>query len=129
MSERSVGLPLPRRVLQRPEQRPVNVLAVAGGLEVIVDALQGQRVGRHVPHFGALSENAQVGHALAALEVAHAQAAQFFTPQAMVKKRRENRPVPFALERVFRRGVQQRPGLAVARAPASCPRSAPLWGA
>jgi hypothetical protein len=53
------------------KERPVNVPAVAGGLQVVVDALQGQRVGRHVPHFRALAQDAQVGHALAALEVAH----------------------------------------------------------
>jgi hypothetical protein len=71
VGERPVGVPLPRRVLERTEQRPVRVVAVAGGLQVGVDALQGQRVGRHVAHLGALAENTQVGHALAALEVAH----------------------------------------------------------
>ena len=71
VGQRPVGVPSPRRVFQRPEQRPVRVLAVAGGLEVVADALQGQRVGRHVPYFAAFSENPQVGHALAALQVAH----------------------------------------------------------
>ena len=40
VGERPVRPPLPRRVLQRAEERPVRVLAVAGGLEVVVDALQ-----------------------------------------------------------------------------------------
>jgi hypothetical protein len=31
----------PRRVFEGLEQRPVRILAVAGGFEVIVDALQG----------------------------------------------------------------------------------------
>jgi hypothetical protein len=88
---------------------------VAGGFEVIVDALQGQRVGRHVPDFAAFPENAQVGHALAALQVADAQPAQFFAPQPVMQERRQDRPVALALERVVRRGVQQRPGLAVAQ--------------
>jgi hypothetical protein len=61
-------VPLPRRVFQGPKQRLLRVLAVAGGFEVIVEALQGQRVGRHVPNFAALAQDAQVGHALAALE-------------------------------------------------------------
>jgi hypothetical protein len=55
-----------------------------------MDALQGQRVGRHVPDLRALAQDAQVGHALAALEVAHPQAAEFLTAQAMVKKRRQD---------------------------------------
>jgi hypothetical protein len=62
---------------------------VAGRLQVVVDALQGQRVGRHVPHLGAFSENAQVGHALPALQVAHAQAAEFLAPQPVVQERRQ----------------------------------------
>jgi hypothetical protein len=45
-----------------------HLMAVTGGLEVIVDALQRQRVGRHVPDLCALAQNAQVGHALTALE-------------------------------------------------------------
>jgi hypothetical protein len=54
-----------------PEQRPVGVFAVPGGLQVIVDALQGERVGRHVADFGAFAQDAQVGHAPRALQVAH----------------------------------------------------------
>jgi hypothetical protein len=49
VGERPVGVPPPRRFFQGPQQRPVRILAVAGGLQVMVDALQGQRVGRHVP--------------------------------------------------------------------------------
>jgi hypothetical protein len=30
-------------------------------VQVVVDAVQGQRMGRHVPHFAALAQNAQVG--------------------------------------------------------------------
>jgi hypothetical protein len=104
VGERPVGVPPPRRVLQGPEERPVRVLAVAGGLEVLVDALQGKRVSRHVPHFTPLTQDAQVGHALAALQVAHAQAAQFFAPQPVVEEGGQDRPVAFALEacsRVF----------------------------
>ena len=41
VGERPVGLSLPRRVFERPEERAVNVLAVAGGLQVGMDALQG----------------------------------------------------------------------------------------
>jgi hypothetical protein len=59
-------------------------------------------VGRHVPGFAALAEDPQVGHALATLEVAHPQAAQFFTPQAMVKKRRQNGAVALAFQGVGR---------------------------
>ncbi len=75
MSGRSV-FPCPAGFFRGLKERPVRVFAVAGGLEVIVDALQGQRVGRHVPDFGALTEDPQVGHALAALQVAHPQTAQ-----------------------------------------------------
>src|SRR4051794_22800735 len=71
VGERSVGPPLPRRVFQRQKQRPLNVVAVAGGFEVVVEALEGQRVGRHVPDLATLSQDAQVGHALAALKGEH----------------------------------------------------------
>lgn len=57
---------------------------MAGGGQVIGDPLQGQRMGGHVPDFTAFTENAQMDYALAGLEIAHAQAAQFFTPQPMV---------------------------------------------
>ena len=98
MSDRSV-LPCPAGFFRGLKERPVRVFAVAGG-QVVVDALQGRRVGRHVPDLAAFAENAQVGHALAALQVAHAQAAQFLATQPVVEKRRQDGPVPLALERV-----------------------------
>jgi hypothetical protein len=49
-------VPIPNGpVGERPEQRPVSVFVVAGDLQVIVDALQGERLSRHVPDFGALA--------------------------------------------------------------------------
>ena len=41
VGKRALNLPLPRRVLEWPEERAVNVLAVPGGFEIIVDALEG----------------------------------------------------------------------------------------
>jgi hypothetical protein len=88
---------------------------VSGGVQVVVGALQGQRVGRHVPHFGAFARDAQVGHALATLEVAHAQAAQFLAAQPVVEEGRQDGPIALAFEGVGRGRVQERPGLAVAQ--------------
>jgi hypothetical protein len=48
VGEHSVGLPLPRRVFERPEQGAIRLLTMAGGYQVGVDPLQRQRVGRHV---------------------------------------------------------------------------------
>jgi hypothetical protein len=98
VGERPAGVPPPRRVFQGSEERPVRVFAVAGGLEVVMDPFEGQRVGRHVAHLCAFSENTQVGHALAALKIAHPQAAEFLASQAVVKKRRQDGPVALALE-------------------------------
>jgi hypothetical protein len=47
------------------------------------------------------------------VEVAHAQTAEPLAPQPVVQKRRQNGPVALALERVGRRCLEQRPGLAV----------------
>jgi hypothetical protein len=74
-----------------------------------------ERVGRHVPDFRALAQDAQVGHALAVLQVAHPQAAQLLAPQPVVQKRRQDGPVALALEGVGRGRFQERAGLAVAQ--------------
>jgi hypothetical protein len=42
VGERSVDIPLPRRIFERAKERPINVVTVAGGFHVIVDPLQGQ---------------------------------------------------------------------------------------
>ncbi len=54
------------------------------------------------------------GTALAVLQVAHAQAAQFLAAQAVVEESRQDGPVAFAFEGAGRRRFQQRAGLAVA---------------
>ena len=78
--------------------------------------LQGQRVGRHVPDFSAFSENAHVGHALAALEVAqHLQAAELFAAQLVVEEGRRDGAVGFAFQGSRRRCPEERAGLAVAQ--------------
>jgi hypothetical protein len=80
-----------------------------------MDTFEGERVGRHVPDFTTFTQDVQVGHALAALEVAHAQAAQFLAPQAVVEEGGQDGPVAFAFEGVVRGRFQQRPRLAVAQ--------------
>jgi hypothetical protein len=115
VGERPVSEPPPRRVFQGPEQWAVRIFAVAGGAEVIVDALEGERVGWHVAHFAAFPQNAQVGHALAALEVAHAQAAEFLAAQPVVEEGRQDGAVALAFERVGRGHFQEHPGLAIAQ--------------
>jgi hypothetical protein len=90
-----------------------GIARVAGGFQVIVDPLQGQRMGRHVADFTAFTENAQMDHTLAGLEIAHAQAAQFLAPQPVVQKGGQDRPVALAFKRIGRRRLQKRPRLAV----------------
>jgi hypothetical protein len=41
VGERPLGVPLPGRVFQGPEERPVNVMAVTSGFQVLVEALGG----------------------------------------------------------------------------------------
>ena len=41
-----LGVPLPCRVFEGPEERPVWIARVVGGGHVIVDSLQGERMGR-----------------------------------------------------------------------------------
>jgi hypothetical protein len=41
VGERPLGVPLPRRIFQRPKQRTLNILAVASGLQVIVGCARG----------------------------------------------------------------------------------------
>ena len=115
VGKRPVGVPLPCRVFQWPEERTLNVVAMAGGFQVIVDPLQGQRMSGHVADFTAFTENPQMDDALAGLEVAHAQAAQFLTTQPVVKKGGQDGPVALAFKRIGRRRLKQRPGLAVAQ--------------
>lgn len=71
--------------------RPVRVFAVAGGLEVLVDALQGQRVGRHVPDLAPLAQHAQVGTPWRLWRPEHPQPA----PKAVVQKGRLYPPPGF----------------------------------
>ena len=98
-------------VLPLLEKWSVWIARVAGGGQVIVDPLQGG----HVADFTALTENPQVDHALAALEVAYAKAAQFLAPEPVVKKGRQDGPIALALKRMGRGRFQKRPGLAVAQ--------------
>ena len=51
--------------------------------------------------------------ALAGLEIAHAQAAQFLTPQPMVEKGCQDGTIALALKGIGRRRFQERPSLAV----------------
>jgi hypothetical protein len=86
VSKRPVGVPLPHRVFEWPEERPVRVARVSGSFQVIVDPLQGQRMSGHVADFAAFAENPQADHTLAGLEVAYAQATELFATQPVVKK-------------------------------------------
>lgn len=96
-----------RVVLHRPEQRPVGLVPVlrlgqVGGDE----ALRGDREG-NIANLFPLALNAQMPHALAALDVPDLQLAQLFPPDAVIEEHGQDRPVALALQRPGRRGLQQ----------------------
>ena len=68
---------------------------------------------RHEPDLVALALDAKMHHALTALHVAHAQKAEFLAADAVVEQGGKYRAIPYTLQRVRGRGVQQTPGLCV----------------
>src|SRR5206468_751343 len=97
-------------VLDRPKQRPIEVGLVAGVLQVIIDALKRGGVHRHESNLAALAVNAQMEHAAPLLQIFQLELAEFLTAQSVKQKRRQNRPVAFAFERLRVRRIEERAG-------------------
>src|SRR5207247_987052 len=67
----------------------------------------------HEANFSAFAVNAQMKHSAAELEVFHFQFAKLLATESVKKKSGKDGTVTFAFERVKRRRVQERTGLAV----------------
>ena len=109
-SRPSCSAPPPREaagavVLERAEQRAVLILAVPGGVEVIVDQRVGAGVQRQIPRFFALAGDLQVRHAPPRVsEVLDLQLAQLLAPQRVKQQRRQDGAVALFLHRFLAGG-------------------------
>jgi hypothetical protein len=65
------------------------------------------------PNLVALAFDAEMHDALAALHIAHPQQAQLFPADAVIEQGGEDRAIPYTLQRVQGRGLQQPPGLCI----------------
>src|ERR1700732_2053715 len=68
----------------------------------------------HETNLAALAVDTKVHDALAALHIANTQQAEFFAADAVIEQGGQNRAVPYTLQRVDGRGLQQPAGLRVA---------------
>ena len=100
-------------VPDRPKQRAVRVGCVAGRLEVGLDPPRRLGGDRQEPGLAAFPVHPEMEDPFPQVEVAHLQLAQLFPAQPVIEERRQDRPVPDALERGFGRRVQQPPRLGV----------------
>ena len=94
--------------------------AVFPHFQILPDEPQHHRVNGNEPDLVALALDAEVHDALAALHVAQPQQAQLFAPDAVIEQGGEYRAVPYTLQRVRGRGLQQAAAPARRRAPACC---------
>jgi hypothetical protein len=108
------GAEIDAPTLDRLKERRVRLVRMSGKLQVSGDSFQRRHMHRHKPNFVALAMNANVLDATAVLKVAHFQAAEFFAPQPVIKKNRQNPPVTLSFQRGRIRSIQQQPGLRVA---------------
>jgi hypothetical protein len=83
--------------------------------EILADEPQRHRVNGNKPDLVALAFDAQMHDALAALHIAQAQQAEFFAADAVIEQGGENGAVAPSLQRVRGRGLQQSPGLCIAK--------------
>jgi len=89
--------------------------AVFPHFQVFADEAQRHRVNGNEPDFIPLSLNAEMHHALAALDVAQAEEAQLLTADAVIEQGGEDCPIAHAFERIARRRIEQPPRLGVAK--------------
>ena len=115
-------------VLGGTEQRTLGILPVPGGMEVLLDPGQGGGMSGHEADLAALAVDAQVLDPAPVFQVPDPERTQLGPAQPVVKQHRQNRPVPFALEGVRRRRVEQRPAPARHRWPGVLPSLVSLDG-
>ena len=86
-------------VADRPEQRAVLVLAVPGGVEVIVDQRVGAGMQRQIPRLLALAGDLQMRHAPPRVsEILDLQLAQLLAPQRVKQQGRQDGAVALLLD-------------------------------
>ena len=106
-------------VRHRPEEGRVQAFmahppAVLPRFEVFTDKPQHHRVNGNKPDFVALAVDAKMHDALAALHIAQPEQAQLLTADAVIEQGGEDGAVPYTLQRVRGRGLQQTPHLRIA---------------
>ena len=89
MSGRLVS-PSPAEFFRGLKGRTVGIPAVADGLQVVVDAFEGERVGRPYRTLAPLPKTRRWGTPWRLWRSEHAQAAQFLAPQLVVQERRQD---------------------------------------
>ena len=111
-----------RVAAQRTEQRRVELVAVAGGLQIGADALRGLRVDRQRLAPAALADHAQRIEAPVLVQVADIQRGDLRAAESDLQADRENGAVAQAGERVGRRRVEQLARLRLSRTRRCCLR-------
>ena len=100
-------------VFHGPEEGRIKAFMTR--FQILPNEPQHHRVNGNKPDLVALAFDAEVHDALAALHIAQAQQAQFLAPDAVIEQRGKNGAVPYTLQRVRGRGLQQSAGLCVAQ--------------
>ena len=105
-------------VRHRPEEGRVQTFvahrpAVFPHFEVFADEAQHHRVNGNKPDLVTFTLHSEMHDALAALHIAQTQQAQLLAADAMIEQGSEYRAVPYTLQRVRGRGLQQSPDLRV----------------
>jgi hypothetical protein len=98
-------------IFGRPEEGTVQIYPllrpVFRHLQVLTNEPKGHRMQRDVANLAALALDAQVHQPFASLHIPQPQQAQFLAPNAVIKEGGENGPVPYTLQCVGGRGIQQ----------------------
>jgi hypothetical protein len=102
-------------VFDRTEERAGGISAVAGECEVFFDQALGGHVHRHKPYFVALALDAEVHHAVAALDILHPQSAELLTAEAVIQQNGEDGAVAHTFKSVSRWRLQQPARLHIAQ--------------
>lgn len=100
-------------VPHRAEQRAIQIIAMTGQQQITFNEPLRKRMHRHIPDLVALALHLEMLHALAALRVFDAQAAQLLPAHAVIEQGGDNRPVAYSFHGIFRRRFQQPPRLIV----------------
>src|SRR5271168_72818 len=92
-----------------------NAPAVFHHLQIFFDKPQHHRMKRDIADLVAFSPGVEVHDALAALDIPQPEEAQLLAPDAVIEQGSKNGTVPYTLQRVRGRGLQQSPGLRIAQ--------------